>query len=154
MTVLENLEMGSFIRRARPSKDSTLGWVYEIFPILKERAKQVAGTLSGGQQQMLAIGRALMSQPKLLLLDEMSLGLAPLLLQNCSRVIKQINQEQKISIFLVEQNVNMALSLADKGYIIENGRIISQGDAKTLLNSDSVKDAYLGIKISKPEPPR
>jgi branched-chain amino acid transport system ATP-binding protein len=151
MTVLENLEMGSFIPRARPAKNATLGWVYEIFPVLKERTKQVAGTLSGGQQQMLAIGRALMSQPRLLLLDEMSLGLAPLLVQNFSRVIKQINKEQKISIFLVEQNVNMALSLADRGYIMENGRIIFQGDAKTLLNNDLVKDAYLGIKISKPD---
>ena len=149
MTVLENLEMGSFINRARESKENTLSWIYEIFPILKQRARQAAGTLSGGEQQMLAIGRALMSQPKLLLLDEMSLGLAPLLVQNLSKVIKQISETKKISIFLVEQNVHMALSIANRGYTMENGRITSEGDARALLNSDSVKDAYLGIKVSE-----
>jgi branched-chain amino acid transport system ATP-binding protein len=149
MSVLENLEMGSFIGRARQSKESTLEWVYEIFPVLKDRAKQAAGTLSGGEQQMLAIGRALMSQPKLLLLDEMSLGLAPLLVQNIAKIIKQINETRKISVFLVEQNVHMALTIANRGYTIENGRITSQGDARTLLNSDSVRDAYLGVKLSK-----
>lgn len=146
MTVLENLEMGSFTNRARQSKESTLRWIYDIFPVLKERAGQAAGTLSGGEQQMLAIGRALMSQPRLLLLDEMSLGLAPLLVQNLSKVIKQINETRKISIFLVEQNVHMALSIANRGYTMENGRITDQGDARTLLNSDSVRDAYLGVK--------
>ena len=149
MTVLENLEMGSFINRARESKENTLSWIYEIFPVLKQRARQAAGTLSGGEQQMLAIGRALMSQPKLLLLDEMSLGLAPLLVQNLSKVIKQISETKKISIFLVEQNVHMALSIANRGYTMENGRITSEGDARALLNSDSVKDAYLGIKVSE-----
>ena len=147
MTVLENLEMGCFISRARESKQGTLEWIYEVFPVLKNRARQAAGTLSGGEQQMLAIGRALMSQPKLLLLDEMSLGLAPLLVQNIAKVIKQINDTRKISIFLVEQNVHMALSLANRGYTMENGSITSQGDARTLLNSDSVKDAYLGVKL-------
>jgi branched-chain amino acid transport system ATP-binding protein len=141
--------MGSFINRARESKENTLSWIYEIFPVLKQRAKQAAGTLSGGEQQMLAIGRALMSQPKLLLLDEMSLGLAPLLVQNLSKVIKQISETKKISIFLVEQNVHMALSIANRGYTMENGRITSEGDARALLNSDSVKDAYLGIKVSE-----
>lgn len=149
MTVIENLEMGCFISRARETKEDTLAWIYEIFPILKQRAKQAAGTLSGGEQQMLAIGRALMSQPKLLLLDEMSLGLAPLLVQNLSRVIKQINETKKISIFLVEQNVHMALSIAHRGYTMENGRITNQGDARALLNSDSVKDAYLGVKTAE-----
>jgi branched-chain amino acid transport system ATP-binding protein len=149
MTVLDNLEMGSFINRARESRGDTLNWIYELFPILKQRAKQAAGTLSGGEQQMLAIGRALMSQPKLLLLDEMSLGLAPFLVVNLSKVIKQINETKKISIFLVEQNVHMALSIADRGYTMENGRITSQGDAQDLLNSDNVKDAYLGIKVSE-----
>ncbi len=149
MTVLENLEMGSFINRARESKENTLSWIYEIFPVLKQRARQAAGTLSGGEQQMLAIGRALMSQPKLLLLDEMSLGLAPFLVQNLSKVIKQISETKKISIFLVEQNVHMALSIANRGYTMENGRITGEGDARALLNSDSVKDAYLGIKVSE-----
>lgn len=144
MSVLENLEVGAFLRQARRVKDDTLEWVYHIFPVLKERANQMAGMLSGGEQQMLAIGRALMSQPKLLLLDEMSLGLSPVLVQNISQVIREINKSGAVTIFLVEQNVRMALVLADRGYIMENGRILDQGDAKTLLSSDRVKDAYLG----------
>jgi branched-chain amino acid transport system ATP-binding protein len=145
MTVLENLEVGASVRRARQVRHDTINWIYELFPILRERAKQSAGTLSGGEQQMLAIGRALMSQPKLLLLDEMSLGLSPLIVQELSRVIKDLNTSRKLTIFLVEQDVNIALSLADHGYIIENGRIQDQGDARELLRSKRVKEAYLGI---------
>jgi branched-chain amino acid transport system ATP-binding protein len=145
MTVLENLEVGASISAARKVRYDTLRWIYEIFPVLKERAKQRAGTLSGGEQQMLAIGRALMSQPRLLLIDEMSLGLAPLLVQEISQVIKDINKSRKLTIFLVEQDVNMALSMADRGYIIEHGRIQSQGAARELLCSERIKEAYLGI---------
>jgi branched-chain amino acid transport system ATP-binding protein len=149
MTVLENLEVGASVRRARKVRHETIKWIYELFPILRERVKQMAGTLSGGEQQMLAIGRALMSQPRLLLLDEMSLGLSPLLVQELSRVIKDLNQSRKLTIFMVEQDVNIALSMADRGYIIENGRIQDQGDARKLLRSERVREAYLGIGLSE-----
>jgi len=145
MTVKDNLEMGAIPKRARQSKNETMNWIYEVFPILNERATQRADTLSGGEQQMLAIGRALMSQPELLLVDELSLGLAPVVVQKISRILKSINKTKGIGIFLVEQNVPMALELADKGYIIENGRIVGEGDAKALLNSEQVKEAYLGM---------
>jgi branched-chain amino acid transport system ATP-binding protein len=145
MSVLENLDVGASIKTARKSKDETIKWVYELFPILKERTKQKAGTLSGGEQQMLAIGRALMALPKLLLLDEISLGLSPIVVQEIYRVIKDINESQKLTILMVEQDVVMALSLADRGYVIENGRIRDRGDAKSLLSSSRVKEAYLGI---------
>ena len=145
MTVLENLEVGASIRKARKVRFETLHWIYELFPILRERKKQRAGTLSGGEQQMLAIGRVLMSQPRLLLMDEMSLGLSPLLVQEISRVIKEINEARKLTILLVEQDVQLALSLADRGYIIENGRIVGQGKAKELLLSEEIKEAYLGV---------
>ncbi len=144
MTVLENLEVGASIREAKKVRSDTLGWIYELFPILRERAKQKAGTLSGGEQQMLAIGRAIMSQPRLLLIDEMSLGLSPLLVEEISRVLKDINKSKKLTIFLVEQDVNMALSMADRGYIVENGHIQDQGDARALLSSERIKEAYLG----------
>jgi branched-chain amino acid transport system ATP-binding protein len=143
--VLENLEVGASVRKARKVRFETLNWIYELFPILSERKKQRAGTLSGGEQQMLAIGRVLMSQPKLLLMDEMSLGLSPLLVQEISRVIKEINEARKLTILLVEQDVQLALSLADRGYIIENGRIVGQGKAKELLLSEEIKEAYLGV---------
>ncbi len=149
MTVLENMEVGASVRRARKVRHDTISWIYELFPILRERVKQRAGTLSGGEQQMLAIGRALMSQPRLLLLDEMSLGLSPLLVQELSRVIKDLNKSRKLAILMVEQDVNIALSMADRGYIIENGRIQYQGDARELLHSERVKEAYLGIGPSK-----
>jgi len=144
MTVLENLEVGASIREAKKARYDTLSWIYELFPILRERAKQKAGTLSGGEQQMLAIGRALMSQPRLLLIDEMSLGLSPLLADEISQVLKDINRSKKLTIFLVEQDVNMALSMADRGYIVENGHIQDQGGARALLRSERIKEAYLG----------
>jgi len=145
MTVLENLEVGASIREAKKVRHDTLNWIYELFPILMERAKQRAGTLSGGEQQMLAIGRALMSQSRLLLIDEMSLGLSPLVKQEIARVIKDLNESRKLSIMLVEQDVHLALSIASRGYVIENGRIRDQGDARALLRSERVKEAYLGI---------
>jgi branched-chain amino acid transport system ATP-binding protein len=151
MTVLENLEMGAFLGRARTERVDTLNWVYEVFPILKDRAKQPACNLSGGEQKMLAIGRALMSQPKLLLLDETSLGLAPLLVQHLFEIIKQINKSRGVTVLMVEQNVYMTLSLADRGYILENGHIVGQGDAKALLSSDNVQDAYLNIGSAQVE---
>ena len=145
MTVSDNLEMGAITKRARQSKPDTLKWIYEIFPVLGQRSKQRADTLSGGEQQMLAIGRGLMSQPELLLVDELSLGLAPVVVEKISGILKEINHTKGVGIFLVEQNVPMALELADKGYIIENGRIVGEGDARALLESDQVQKAYLGI---------
>jgi branched-chain amino acid transport system ATP-binding protein len=145
MSVLENLEIGAYLSQSRRAKNETLHWVYQIFPILKKRTEQLARVLSGGEQQMLAIARALMSQPKILLLDEITLGLSPLLVDAIFDVIKQINKSSSIAILLVEQNVVVSLELADKGYIMENGRIVGQGDAKVLLESKQVKDAYLGI---------
>lgn len=145
MNVLENLELGAYLRQVRRTKDETINWIFEIFPILKERVRQPARTLSGGQQQMLAIGRALMSQPKLLLLDEISSGLSPVLVETIFDVIKQINKSSGIAILIVEQNVSVALELANRGYIIESGCIVGRGDAKVLLESKQVKDAYLGI---------
>ena len=145
MSVLENLEMGAVISRARQVKDSTMNWVYEVFPILKTRQDQKAGTLSGGEQQMLLIARALMTQPKLLLIDELSLGLAPLLVQNLFKTMRQLYESTEIAIVLVEQNVRAALELADRGYVIENGRIVVQGKAQDLLNSKDIKDAYFGV---------
>jgi branched-chain amino acid transport system ATP-binding protein len=145
MTVLENLEMGAFCAKARKRKKETIAWVYEIFPRLRDRKIQTAGTLSGGEQQMLAIGRALMSEPKLLLMDEVSLGLAPLLVQHIYSVVKEINRAKGITIFLVEQNVRLALEVASSGYIIETGRIVAHDQADLLLSSNHVKEAYLGF---------
>jgi len=145
MSVLENLEMGASIKPARRTRHNALTWIYDLFPILKERAKQMAGTLSGGEQQMLAIGRALMLQPKILLIDEMSSGLSPLLVQELCQVIQDINKVKKMTVFLVEQDVQLALSMALRGYVIENGRIVDQGDAKLLLSNARIKEAYLGV---------
>lgn len=145
MSVLENLEMGAFIAQARRLKDETLEWVYEIFPILKMKRKQIAGTLSGGERQMLTLARALMSQPALLLLDEVSLGIAPLVVKNIYDTIKQINQSKHITVFLIEQNVRIALETAQRGYIIENGRIVNEDKSNLLLGSAHVKEAYLGF---------
>jgi branched-chain amino acid transport system ATP-binding protein len=146
MSVFENLELGAFTRKARETKDQMIEEVFGIFPILKTRKVQMAGTLSGGEQQMVAIARALMSQPKLLLIDELSLGLAPLIMQHISETIKQINITRGLAIFIVEQNVFMTLEMADYGYILENGRIVGEGEAKKLLQSEEVKNAYLGIE--------
>lgn len=144
MTVLQNLEMGAFLKGARIEKEKTLQWVYAIFPILKERSQQLAGSLSGGEQQMLAIGRALMAKNRFLLADEMSLGLSPLLVKNIFEVVVQINKAG-ITILIVEQNVPMTLKIADRAYIMESGRIVEEGVANVLLRSPQVKEAYLGI---------
>lgn len=143
MSVLENLELGAFIPRARKEKDESIKRVYEIFPRLAERKDQQAGTLSGGERQMLAIGRALMSQPKLLMLDEPSFGLAPILVENMFEMITRINK-QGVTILLVEQNVQLALELAHRAYLLENGRIVGEGKGNELLSFESIRDAYLG----------
>ncbi len=145
MTVFENLELGAFTRKARETKEQTMEEIFQMFPILKTRATQMAGTLSGGEQQMLAIGRALMARPKLLLIDELSWGLAPVIVKSIAETIKEINRNRGLTIFIVEQNVSMTLGMADFGYILENGRIVGQGEAKALLQSEQVKNAYLGI---------
>ncbi len=142
MTVQENLEMGAYIRDRGEIGDS-IAHVYNLFPRLKERYKQIAGTLSGGEQQMLAMGRAMMSKPKLLMLDEPSMGLAPLLVEEIFRIIQDLNQAGT-TILLVEQNAQMALSIANRGYVLETGRISASADAKALLEDESVKKAYLG----------
>ena len=143
MTILENLEMGAFTDRGRRSKDETLEQVYGLFPILKARKKQAAGTLSGGEQQMLAIGRGLMSKPKLLLLDEPSWGLSPLMSKNIFEAARQINNSG-VTILLVEQNVRMALELANRAYVVENGRIVKEGNSRDMLDSQHIREAYLG----------
>jgi branched-chain amino acid transport system ATP-binding protein len=144
MTVLQNLEMGAFLRKARPQKETTLDWVYEIFPILRKRSHQPAGLLSGGEQQMLAIGRALMGRNDFLLLDELSLGLSPLLVKQIFDVLVTINKAG-ITLFIVEQNVPMTLKIANRAYILETGRIVGEGVARELMESEHVKAAYLGI---------
>jgi len=143
MTVLENLELGAYLRKDKKGIKEDLEKVYVRFPILKTRYNQLAGTLSGGEQQMLAMGRALMSKPKLLLLDEPSMGLAPLLVQEIFSIIKDIN-EAGTTVLLVEQNANMALSIANRAYVIETGTIVLEGDAKELAQSEDIKKAYLG----------
>jgi len=143
MSVLENLELGAFVAEARKVKDQSLDRVYEIFPRLAERQNQQAGTLSGGERQMLAIGRALMSRPRLLMLDEPSFGLAPILVEQMFEMIKKINQ-QGVTILLVEQNIQAALDLAHRAYLLENGRIVGQGNPKDLLSFESVRSSYLG----------
>ena len=143
MTVLENLMMGAYLRRERRDIDRDRKRVFHYFPVLGEREKQLAGSLSGGEQQMLAIGRSLMSDPKLLLLDEPSIGLSPLVSQTIAKIIKTINQEG-VSILLVEQNAKLALGLAYKGYVLETGAVVLEGETKELLKSEAVKSAYLG----------
>ena len=141
LTVLENLKIGAYLRKDDLSED--LAWVYDLFPRLKEREWQMAGTLSGGEQQMLAVGRALMSRPKLLMMDEPSLGLAPLVVKGIFEIIKEINK-QGVTVLLIEQNANMALKTADYGYVLETGRITLSGSGSDLLNNDAVRKAYLG----------
>ncbi len=144
MTVAENLEMGAFLRRDTAGVAADLERVFSLFPRLLERRKQFGGTLSGGEQQMLAVGRALMSRPKVLLLDEPSMGLAPLLIQQIFSIITEINQ-QGTTILLVEQNAQQALSRAHRAYVLETGRIVKSGTGAELLNDPAVKDAYLGV---------
>ncbi len=143
MTVMENLSMGAFLRKDKDGIEKDLEGAFVHFPVLKEREKQMAGTLSGGEQQMLAMARALMSHPKLLLLDEPSLGLSPILVMEIAKIIKDIHAEGR-TILLVEQNARLALSLADHGYVLETGNIVIQDDAKELLKNEQVKKAYLG----------
>jgi branched-chain amino acid transport system ATP-binding protein len=144
MTVLENLRMGAYLRTKKADITATLGMIYEHFPILRERGRQLAGSLSGGEQQMLAIARALMSRPKLLLLDEPSMGLSPIMTAEIGKIILQINALD-VSIILVEQNAMLALTLAQYGYVLETGNLVMQGDAQELLRDEGVKKAYLGI---------
>ena len=143
LTVLENLKLGAYLRRNKAEIAKDLQWVYELFPRLKERDWQAAGTLSGGEQQMLAVGRALMSRPKLLLMDEPSLGLAPLVVQDIFSIIGEINR-QGVTILLIEQNANMALKIADLAYVLETGNITMSGTGAELLADERVKEAYLG----------
>ena len=144
LTVQENLEMGAYLPAAKKKRPQTLAWVLEIFPVLGERSKQLGGTLSGGEQQMLAIARGLMLRPRLLMLDEPSLGLAPIMAENTFEKIDEIHREG-ISTLLVEQNVVRALALAQRGYVLGNGQIVLQGTAAELLENEQVKDAYLGL---------
>lgn len=141
LTVIENIKVGAYLRN--DPLDDDIKWVYDLFPRLKERSWQMAGTLSGGEQQMLAVARALMSRPKLLMMDEPSLGLAPIIVRDIFDIIKEINKNG-VTILLIEQNANMALKTADKGYVLETGRITIEGPGKELLDNEQVKKAYLG----------
>lgn len=143
LTVLENLKIGAYLRKDKKAIQKDIEHVYELFPRLSERSWQLAGTLSGGEQQMLAVGRALMSSPKLIMMDEPSLGLAPLVVQDIFSIICQINSEG-ITVLLIEQNANMALKIADKAYVMETGRITMEGTGEELLSNETIKEAYLG----------
>ncbi len=145
LTVIENLDMGAFLRDDKPEIKSDIEYIFDLFPILAERRHQAGGTLSGGEQQMLAISRALMARPRLLLLDEPSLGLAPLVVKQIFEIVKKINTESNTTVFLVEQNANLALKTAHRGYVMENGRIIMSDAADRLLANEDVRKAYLGI---------
>ena len=145
LTVLENLKIGAYLRHDKSEIEKDIKWIYELFPRLEERNWQLAGTLSGGEQQMLAVGRGLMSRPKVMMLDEPSLGLAPLVVQDIFSIIQEINR-QGVTILLVEQNANMALKIADWAYVLETGRITRSGTGAELLADDSIKEAYLGKK--------
>lgn len=144
LSVRDNLELGAFLRKDQAGIRSDLDYVFSLFPILAERRRQPGGTLSGGEQQMLAISRALMARPRLLLLDEPSLGLAPIIIQQIFSIIQKVNKDGS-TVFLVEQNANQALRIADRGYVMENGRIVMQDSAENLLSSPEVRKAYLGM---------
>ena len=145
MSVLENLEMGAYLRRDKAGIKADIEYAFERFPILGKRRLQAGGTLSGGEQQMLAISRALLARPSLLLLDEPSLGLAPLIIKQIFEIIKKINTESQTTVFLVEQNANQALKIAHRGYVMENGAITLEDRAENLLSNEAVKKAYLGM---------
>ena len=144
LTVAENLDLGAFLRRDKEGIARDMAYVFELFPILKQRIGQAGGTLSGGEQQMLAVGRAIMARPKLLLLDEPSLGLAPIIIQQIFKIIQKVNSDGT-TVFLVEQNANQALHIAHRGYVMENGRITMEDSAANLLASEQVRTAYLGM---------
>ncbi len=143
MTVDENLMIGAYLRKDKNFKED-IEFIHEMFPILKERAKQLSGTLSGGEQQMLAVGRALMSNPKVMMMDEPSLGLAPLVVKDIFRIIQKVNKEKGVTILLIEQNANAALKIADYGYVMETGKIGLEGTGEELLANERVKELYLG----------
>jgi len=143
MTVLENLEMGAYLNKNGKGRKEDLDRVYSLFPLLHERRSQLAGTLSGGEQQMVAMGRALMSHPKLLLMDEPSMGLAPILVERSFDIIQQVH-DSGVAMLIVEQNANMALSIADRGYVLSTGRLVLEGSAKELLEHEDLRKAYLG----------
>jgi len=145
LTVEDNLEVGALLPRARRERKATMQEVFELFPRLAERRRQIAGTMSGGEQQMLAIGRCLMGRPELIMLDEPSLGLAPLVVKELFRAIRLLNREKGLSVLLVEQNVAASLALAGRAYVIENGRIVMDGRGEELLHDDRVRQAYLGL---------
>ncbi len=145
LSVLENLDMGAFLRTDRKNIKKDMEYVFELFPILSQRRNQAGGTLSGGERQMLAISRGIMARPALLLLDEPSLGLAPLIIRQLFEIIKKINIENQTTVFLVEQNANLALKAAHRGYVMENGRITLSDSAENLLSNENVKKAYLGL---------
>jgi branched-chain amino acid transport system ATP-binding protein len=145
LSVMENLDMGAFLRTDKADVKRDMDYIYDLFPILADRRHQAGGTLSGGEQQMLAISRALMARPQLLLMDEPSLGLAPLVVKLIFEIIKKINTENNTTVFLVEQNANLALRIAHKGYVMETGRITLADSAKNLLTNEDVKKAYLGM---------
>jgi branched-chain amino acid transport system ATP-binding protein len=145
LSVVENLDMGAFLRRDSEGIKQDIEYIYELFPILAERRHQLGGTLSGGEQQMLAISRALMARPRLLLMDEPSLGLAPLMVRQIFRIIQKINEEHNTTIFLVEQNANLALKVAHRGYVMENGQIMLEDSSENLVTNEGVKKAYLGL---------
>jgi len=145
LTVLENLQMGAFLRTDKMDIKKDLDYIFDLFPILAQRRNQAGGTLSGGEQQMLAISRAIMARPKLLLLDEPSLGLAPIVVKQIFEIIRRINSKNNTTVFLVEQNANLALHLADRGYVMENGQIVLEDSSGNLLSNEDVKKAYLGI---------
>jgi branched-chain amino acid transport system ATP-binding protein len=144
MTIMENLELGAYFPKARKKIPETLQWVFGLFPRLEERKSQLAGTLSGGEQQMLTVGRGLMSIPQLLLIDEPSMGLAPILVAELFRAIRKINQEG-VTVFLVEQNARLAMEISDRTYVLENGRIVREGKSGELLKDDDIRKAYLGL---------
>ncbi|CAB5118933.1 Branched-chain amino acid ABC transporter, ATP-binding protein LivF (TC 3.A.1.4.1) [Olavius algarvensis associated proteobacterium Delta 3] len=145
LTVMENLDMGAFLRNDRVSIREDIDYIFELFPILAERRNQAGGTLSGGEQQMLAISRALMARPRLLLMDEPSLGLAPLVVKRIFEIIRKINEENNTTIFLVEQNANQALKVAHRGYVMETGRVTMSDTADNLLTNEGIRKAYLGM---------